>query len=226
MLRLFFMLILILTPGIIFSQDAVSLFDQTYGPDPLLYNGRKYTYYLPSGTQGHQFLYSSEFKVGTVRISGKTFGNILLNYDIYNQQLVMKINDPTGAESIIELSKAWLEAFHIENKDFILFGKDDDKRFYQVLGKGPAYILYYFSKNIRLDATYGTTQYAFKPPDKSMYLLCDNDLIPFRNNKSFINAWDENQQIELKKYLKKNKINVKKANDKAMLDMIGLMNNF
>jgi len=225
MLRLFFMLILFITPGIIVSQDAIYSFDEVYGPDPLLYNGRKYTYYLPSGTQGHQFLYSNEFKAGSVRISGKTFGNIMLNYDIYNQQLVMKTIDPTGAESIIELSKAWLEEFHLENKDFILFGKDDDKRFYQVLGTGPSFILYYFSKNIKLDATYGTTQYAFKPPDKSMYLLRGNDLFPFSNNRSFLNLWDEYEQVELKKYLKKNKINVKKASDKAMLEMIGLLNN-
>ena len=224
MLRLFFMTILFLFPGIIISQETSQLVDQKYGPDPLLYNGRKYTYYLPSGTQGHQFYNSADFKESTVIIAGKRFEKVFINYDLYNQQLLMKTNDPSAAGIIIELSKAWLEGFHLDGKDFILFGKGDEKRFYQVLGEGPVFILFYFTKNIKLDATYGTTQYAFKPAEKSMYLLRENDLTSFRNNRSFINTLKEDQQIELKKYLKKNKINVKKASDSVMLEMIRHLN--
>jgi hypothetical protein len=134
-MRSFSIIILFSFIGNIFSQATSPEFDRIYGPDPLLYNGKKYIYFLPPGTGGHQFLAQPEFTEGEVIIKQIRFSRVSLNYDIYNQQLLLEYPDETGANGIIEVSKAWLDGFHLAGMDFIMHDFGDKPRFYQVLGK-------------------------------------------------------------------------------------------
>src|SRR5512145_1757956 len=106
---------LLILPGMLPAQMAASNLDEVYGLDPVLYNGKKYTYFLPSGTGGHQYLFSPDYFVGSVTIKGQTFEGITLNYDICNQQLLLQYAIEAGSLRIIEVSKAWLESFTLGN---------------------------------------------------------------------------------------------------------------
>ena len=223
-MRSLLVIILFCFSGKLISQDAKEL-DLVYGLDPLLYNGKKYTYFLPPGTGGNQFLFSPDYFVGQVTVKGKSFDGITLNYDIYNQQLLFQYADATGAFNIIEISKAWVEGFRLGDKDFQYLTFGDGARFYQVLGDGPLFILYYWRKKLELDASHGATYFTFSPSLKNQYVLSGDRLRPFRNKRSLISQFDAGHKQEIRNYLYRNRIKLKKASDQAMTDLINFIGN-
>ena len=223
-MRLFLVIFLVLFSGKLISQDAKEL-DRVYGLDPLLYNGKKYTYFLPPGTGGDQFLFSPDYFVGKATIKGKSFEGITLNYDIYNQQLLLQYADASGIFNIIEISKAWLESFRLGDKDFQFLTFADGPRFYQVLGDGPLFILYYWRKKLELDASHGATYFTFSPSMKNQYVLAGDKLRPFKNKRSLISQFDPRHKQEIRNYLYRNRIKLKKASDQAMTELINYIGN-
>jgi hypothetical protein len=225
LLRSFLVIILLSISGKLISQDAVIEMDRVFGLDPLLYNGKKYTYFLPPGTGGTQFLFSSDYFVGDVTIKGKTFEGITLNYDIYNQQLLLQFADETGSFNIIEISKAWLESFRLGTKEFKYLSFDNIPRIYQVLGNGPLYFLYYWRKDLKLDASYGSTYFTFTPSVKNQYVLMGDKLLAFKNKKSLILLFDPGLKPDIKNYMRRNKIKLRKASDQTMIELINYIGN-
>jgi hypothetical protein len=219
-MRSLLVIILLSFSGKLISQDAAKELDRVYGLDQLLYNGKKYAYFLPPGTGGNQFLFSPDYFIGEVTIKGKSFEGITLNYDIFNQQLLLQYANETGALNIIEVSKAWLESFRLGNMNFQYLNFDNGPRFYQVLGDGPFFILYYWRKDLKLDAAYGATYYTFTPTMKSTYVIIGDKLQPFRNKRSLISLFDPGHKPEIKNYMRRNRIKVKKASDQTMTGLI------
>lgn len=207
------------------SQDNAAGYDRVYGLDPLLYNGKKYSYFLPPGTGGHQFIFSPEFITGDVTIKGKNFDGIALNYDLFNQQLLLQYADETGAFNIIVVSNAWLESFSLGDMKFEYLSFKEGPRYYQVLGDGPYHILYYRRKDLKLDVAYGGSIHTFTPPVKSQFVLIEGHLQPFTNKRSFIDIFDPGLKPQIKSYFRINKIRLKKASDKTMADLINYIGN-
>ncbi len=212
-----------LLPEILFSQNAATTLDKIYGLDQTLYNGKKYAYFLPQGTKGDQYLLSPQFIEGSLTIKGKCYGGTYLNYDLFNQQLLLQYKDKSGAVKVIEVSKAWLESFRIGDKHFEFLDLGQGPRFYQVLGNGPVKILYYWRKDLAQDATVGSSGYLFSSAVKESFLLKDGQLQSFRTNKSLVRLFDKESWPEIKSYLRKNKIKVRKASDQAIAKMINLI---
>ena len=192
-----------------------------YGIDPVLYNGRHYSFNLSSKTQGHPYIYTPDYEPGYVRIRGRLFNNVLLNYDIYNQELVLKYKNLQGTVSYIMLSKAWLNKFSLHNNEFELIETGDgQKGFFQVIGHDTLKVLYHWEKQLSLSLQTGNKNYNFSEPLKTMYLSRNEGFHRFRNNKSFIEFFEPDKKDLIKKYLIQNRINVKKASDDIMLNLI------
>lgn len=199
------------------AQDISSI----YGLDPLLHNGRTYAFTLSNGTIGHPFLHTQNYASGYVIIKNEKFKDILLNYDIYNQELILKYKDLHGAFNFIKLSKAWLRGFYLHNDAFVLIeAEDGQKQFFQVIGQDGLQILYQWQKKMSLSMQTGSKNYQFLDPEKIMYLFSNKEFFRFKNNKSFIAYFEPSLRDYLKEYLSQNKINVKKASDEEMLNLI------
>ena len=52
------------------AQPAHAVDDELYGPDPLLHNGRFYSYYIPSTTTGTPYFNGPEFVKGSAESKG------------------------------------------------------------------------------------------------------------------------------------------------------------
>ncbi len=206
--------------GTLISQDAAAILDHLYGLDQTLYNGKKYNYFLPPGTNGHQYLLSPDYVAGSVTIRGKCYQNITLNYDIFNQQLLLQYEDETGALSIIEVSKAWLKSFSLGSMNFEFLNLEQNPRLFQVLGESRVRILYYWRKNLNLDIAVGSSDFFFTNAVRDSYVLLDGKLIPLRTKRSLVRLFDPGQRQEIKSYLRKNKVNIKKASDQSMTETI------
>jgi len=219
------LIILFSISGTLISQNAVKVLDRVYGLDQTLCNGKKYNYSVPSSTKGHQFLLSPDYIAGSVTLKGKCYQGLTLNYDIFNQQLLLQYKDETGALNIIEVSKAWLTSFRRGIMNFEFLKLEKDQHFYQVLGEGPVRILYYWRKNLNLDDAVGSSNFIFTKPIRDSYVLMDCQLKPFTTKRSLVRLFDPGHRPEIKSYLRKNKIKVKKATDQAMAEMITFIGN-
>jgi len=80
----------------------------------VLYNGRAWRniYYK---IRGDQFLFSTEFLTGSVTIDGKTFNNLPLKYDIYNDELLTITNHSI----ILQLNKEMVDQFTMKYQNRI-----------------------------------------------------------------------------------------------------------
>lgn len=203
------------------AQDIGSV----YGLDPLLYNGRNYSFSLSHETIGHPFLHTQNYESGNVLIRNEKFEDILLNYDIYNQELILKYQDIHGADNLIKLSKAWLRGFYLYSREFIsLETENGQKEFFQVIGRDSLKVLYHWEKKMTLSKEVGKSNYHFSEPGKAMYLYKHGVFYRFKNNKSFIEYFEPDLRDSIKKYLAQYKISVKKASDENMLSLINHCN--
>ena len=219
-------IILFSIPGKLVSQDAAKALDKVYGLDQTLYNGKKYNYFLPPGIKGDQYLISPDYFSGSLTLKGKCYQNIILNYDIFNQQLLLKYEDERGALNIIEVSKAWIESFRLDKMNFEFLNLDNNPHYYQVLGVGRVRIFYYWRKNMKLEATIiGTSGYVFTPAIRDTYVYMDGKLKPYNNKRSLIRLFDPVHRAEIKSYLRKNKVKVKKSSDQVITGMITFIGN-
>jgi peptidoglycan hydrolase-like protein with peptidoglycan-binding domain len=219
--RLILLFLFLITASGVTAQQNIFNTDEIYGSDPLLYNGRYYSFFPPLNTEGNQYLKDSRFEAGSVTIRGVTYPSLLLNYDIFNQHLVMQYKNSIGAANLIILSQAWLETFSFAGKDFELISTQDTlKRIFQVMGTGSNRILYYWTKDLKMDSFYGSKKHAFSVAGKEMNLFAGKKFLKYRNNKSFIYLFDPQTRNAVKEYLRMHKINVKKAVDQTMTELI------
>jgi hypothetical protein len=202
--------------SISYSQyDSLSYFD------PELFNGRRYSFNLSYRIQGHPFLSSPDYEPGQVIIRGRKFDGVLLNYDIYNQELVLKYMILHDSYDFMIISKAWLDEFHIHEKKFELMGTGEgQKRFFQVIGRDTLKVLYFWKKELDLSRLSGNTDYSMSEPVKTMYLYTGEELYKFRNNRNLVNFFPPEKRERIIQYLKQNSINVRNATDESMLDLL------
>lgn len=206
--------------GPLISQDSVMVLDQVYGLDQTLCNGKIYNYKPPPGVRGHQYFLSPAYSTGSVTLKGKCFQGISLNYDLFNQQLLLLYTDEKGAMNIIEVSKAWLESFRLGNMNFEFLDLEQAPRFFQTLGEGPVRILYYWRKTLDVEGSIGSYYLTFSHVIRDTYVFKDGQLKPFSTKRTLIRLFDPGHRSEIKSYLRKNKINVKKSSDQVMAKMI------
>ncbi len=203
------------------AQQSSIVSDNVYGSDPSLYNGRHYTFFLPLNTGGNQYFFSPSFEIGSATIRSVTYNELSLNYDIYNQQLILQYKNNLGATSLIIISDAWLESFNFKGLNFEMISSQDTlERIYQVLGVGPNRILYYWGKKLNLDSFQGSKNHIFSAAMKEMNVYTGNKILRYQNNKIFYSLFDADKRIAIKEYLHKNNINVKKATDQTMTELI------
>lgn len=238
-IRSLILILLFPLPEIIFSQGFYQEADMVYGLDPVLYNGRKYSYFLPPGTGGTQYIYSGEYTDGEIIIESHgesvTFGgvdaasknssNFLLNYDVYNQKLLLKYPDETGAEQIIEVSEAWLKGFSLGSSKFIYLQLNNESRFFQALGDGKYLILYHWRKNLKLENSGGRAVYSFTNPMRTRYVLIDGKPVSYGSKNSFVRLFDPAGSERIKEYMKVNRINLKKSPDSEIAALINFISN-
>jgi len=216
-------IILFFHMGNLFSQDSINLEDRVYGLDQLLCNGKKYTFYPESSINGNQFLLSPDFVAGDVIIKGKRFENLSLNYDIYNQKLLLRYSDKIGTITIIEISKAWMEGFHLGKKYFECMNMESGATIFQVLGNGPTRIVYKWRKNLGVEP--GKENLAFTRALKESFVLSGVNYEPFRNKRSLIAIFNPSHKREIRNYIHKNRIRLKKASDQVMTELINFIGN-
>lgn len=190
-----------------------------YGSDADLVNGEKY-YYPYSRTEGTPFLYN-ESQTAELRIKGKDFPGQKVKYDIYNQQLVLEYTDSYGSLNNLVLRIEWVEHVDFERTLFKkMKGPQGWDTYLQQIYEGSLSCYYQWTKLYQLNLNTGTQSYYFTDPVRSSYLYKDGTFIDYRNNRTFLKAFEKTGRKKIKQYLKKNKLKVNRASDILMAGII------
>lgn len=222
-----FLLLLLLAVAILpaAAQRCSKNIDPVNGYDPLLYNGKVYSFHPMPGTVGTQYLFDSFDSLGSITVRGVTYTNLTLNFDIYHQSLILKFKNGLGSQSLIEISYAWLEEASIWGGKFETYKKPGSaKRLYQVLGTGKEKIMYSLRKELLLDNMKSSGNHYFSSVKKDIFVLTGEHLFPIKSNASFIKSFSLTKQSYIKTYLRLHKIKITKANDFRMAELINYCN--
>lgn len=207
------------------AQETVINAGYISDSDPLLYNGKQYTFFVPSNTGGDQFFSGPEYVTGSVTIRGVKYDYVRLNYDIYNQQVILQYVNKMGAKNQIILSDAWLESFSMNGADFELIQTQDSiRKIFQVVGTGNYCILYRWRKDLVMDGFVGARNHTFSLPQKEMSLLSESGRRIFTNKRSFCALFDGNYKEKVLEYIRHNRINVKRASDVTINELVTFLN--
>jgi hypothetical protein len=203
--------------------DYLAECERKYGSDANLVNGEKY-FYPYTRSDGDPFFFS-EPRQALVRVHEKEFAGQLLRYDIFNQQVILDVNDIYGGITSLVLRNEWLESFSFESHLFKrMNGPEGEASYYQVLVDGPISCVYSWSKDYLMNLNSGVQSYYFTDPQKKGYLVIDNTFFPYRNNGSFLKAFDGEQQKAIKQFMRQSKIKVNKSPDWQMRHLIEYCN--
>lgn len=98
------------------QQAEYDRFQSAAAVQSVLYRGRAACDYSSALYNGHYYWSTKEFLTGSVLFNGKRYGNVLLNIDACDQQLLAKAYD--GAMAVI-VSRELVPEFEIDGESFV-----------------------------------------------------------------------------------------------------------
>jgi hypothetical protein len=210
----------------LFSRDQyVSLKTvEIIQPDTLLdnqslYNGKiwRNLYYLVTDDQ---FLFSKEYLPGILTISGKTFNNILLKYDIFKDEILT----PIDSGRILQLNKELIDSFSISflNRKYQFIKMKEDtlkayKSFFNVLYKGKTTLLLKFEKKIDKLSVEGKYD-KFYQIDR-IFIVSAEKLYPVSGKGDLYKLFPEDK-IQIKDFMKKSKLRISEKVPESFIPVI------
>jgi len=190
-----------------------------YGSDADLVNGEKY-FYPYSRAEGTPFLYPSQ-QPARLGIKGKEFTDQKVKYDIYNQQLVLEYTDSYGSFNNLVLRIEWVDYVDFGGMLFKkLTGPEGTDAYLQVIYEGVISCYYRWSKLYQLSLNSGVQNYYFTEPTRESYVYMDGVFVAYRNNRSFLKAFEKTERKRIKQHLKEHKLKVKQASTIQMAGII------
>lgn len=184
-----------------------------------LFNGRIWRN-LYSQFEGNQFLFSDEFLSGSLTINGKRFTDVLLKYDICNDEILTPA-DPGG---ILQLNKERVDSFSLLFQDriykFIKMQFDSvkgSKNYYNVLYKGKTALYLKFTKKIDKLTVGGENEkfYQFS----RIYFIKNNVVFLINNKGDMIKALIDRKEL-IKSFIKKIRLSVSEKEPESFIPVI------
>jgi hypothetical protein len=185
----------------------------------ILYNGKVWRNMF-TNVRGDQFLFSKEYLPGFVTVNGKTYKNININYDIYNDE----ITTPKNNGAILQLNKEMVDSFSLifEFKTFRFKNTDQDslpglKGFVNVLYDGESSLYVKYKKEIDLLAVDDKYDLFFQI--HKIYFV-RKGIVYQLGGKSDLLKVLQDDKTQIKAFMKKNGIRVSKKDPASFVPVI------
>jgi hypothetical protein len=103
-------------------------------------------------------------------------------------------------------------------------GPEGQEAYFQVVVDGPISCVYSWKKDYLLNLNSGVQNYYFTEPLKESYLVIDDDFYYYRNNRTFLKAFDSAKQKSIKQFMRQSKVRVNKSPEWQMRQLINYCN--
>ena len=207
--------------------ELISLSNNIFGKDTRLVIGRIYSQPLIKA-KGHPYIKGLDWLPGNVYINGNNFSGLKLNYDIYKDNLIYLDESPDGSIKILLLNKNQVEKFGIEDHSFVTLRPSmvkniTESQYFEILYQGKVSLFNRWTKTFEAITTQEFPAGRFLDAKITRYLIKENELHKVNNRFILLKLCDD-RKVELKRYLRKNKINVRRAGDKELAGLIEYYN--
>lgn len=206
------------------GSDFIFYFESPEGNDTIkenqiLYNGRVWRnlYYR---IKDNQFLFSSEFLPGNLTIDSKTFENLQLRYDIYNDEIMTISNNGM----ILQLNKEKIDSFSLvfANRKYRFINAESDSAkgyggYLNILYSGKSDLAVKYEKDIELLAV--DKKFDLFYQSHRIFFVTDNKVFLVNGKGDIFKAVPESKD-QLKEYIKKNRLVISKKNPESFIPLI------
>ncbi len=195
-------------------------FNDVYNLNGHLINGRKY-YNRYSNAPGHPFFMEDQFKEGKIVISGIPYDDVLIKFDIVNQEIVLQFSYIYGGNNQIVLNSEYVNEFELDAKlfrQYALPGKENV--FLQVVAEDKITCLYSWRKQLISQRYSIENPYLYSDQESKSYLLINNRLIQYRGKKSFIKIFPGELHQDIKRFIRTNNIRLGSASENTIRQLI------
>ncbi len=200
-------------------DEVYTKIKKMYGEDQNLMNGDFYEYPYKKDL-GHPFFLSNDFENGHIVIHDKTYNDIKLKYNIFNESLVLMnykysplaFLPPMGFISEFSVSNHLFRKYHYP---------DSEEKFYEIIYDGEIKCLYAWQKK-RAESHHNVSfsAYRFHDAQKKNFLFINDKLMPYKSKRNFLKLFPKEYKETILKYFKENKISLKHSSDKHISGLI------
>ncbi len=191
--------------------------------DPDIYNGRIYNFGA-SRIDGHQFFESEEFSWEKVSIDKVTYDSLEMNYDIYNQEVLIKYESRFFKKTFsvpIEL----LREFTIRGHEFIVL--NDEERnitIYELISDMDVVLLRKWSKDLQVSTDDDIYDYKFSNYEKLLYFYKSTRIERINGKRDFIEFFPVSGKKDIRRFIRKNRIRIRSASNTELKSLLHFCN--
>lgn len=199
-------------------------FDKMYGSDVLLNNGKKY---FPESKPviGIPFWKSGDAFSADLTVSGKTFKDQRIKYNLYKQEFLLIYTNSNGQHGQIVLNTAAIDSINTGRYKFILNKYPEIKQpFVQLIFQGHLSCVIGWSKELKCNTMGANAGYQYSNDFHNYYLDYRGTVYRFSNSVSFLRIFSKNERIPIRKYISSNRIRFKKIDDNTLRKLISFCN--
>ena len=203
------------------EEDILTQAKAIYRADDRLLNGK---YYKPKHffAEGHPYFEKDEWEEGTLYIKGIQYNNIPIKYNIEDDKIIIKFISENRISKDILLHNSFVDSLNLGHHTFhntSNFSFNNSIGFAELIydGKINAYIKH--SKKFKDELTERNPHGKYIEPKKKLYLFADSSYTPIRSRKELM-VYFKPHEKELKPFLRKNRINFKKASSLQIVKLI------
>jgi len=200
--------------------ELKEIFDYLNGPDYKLLNGRQYD--LPNSGNSHPYFNTDRYRPGSLLLNGEAYDSVLVNYDIYDQQLILQVPGwISDLNNKVVLNREEIDHFQIDGLTFrkMSFPKTGTS-FFQLISSGEISCYLLWTKKLYRSSTSINARYKYLKQSREVYLQWEGRLFHVKNRSSFTSIYDEAYRKKIKEFLRREKIRFRNASDEKLGELM------
>jgi len=208
------------------DNDSLSWYiEMKYGLDQELFNGlqyyKKYVQY-----KGDPFYPEDNFYNGSVTLKGITYDGVQLKYNCYSQQLILGYTDFKEQYNQLIINNIRIDSFRLGTYRFKNAALADHRvLIYQFMEAGPVTCYIHWKREIH--TTHDDLRYSheYTDPIGAFYIGYNDVIHPVDNRKTIIMIFPESIQPDIKRYFRREHLQLSKAGTGEIQDLLTFIGN-
>ena len=194
-------------------------FDRMYGLDPDLHNGKKFIPDAPSS--GNPFWGSEGSFCGDITLSGKTFKNQQLRYNISKQNFLLLYPESNGQKCQIVLNSALVDSVR-SGKDLFVRNPcpETGSQFVKEIYRGRLHCFIVLEKKLELSQFGSNTGYSYSEETRTNFLLYKKQVRQFKREASFVRIFPKGKRAVIRNKISGLRIKFRKLDDGLLRQLV------